>query len=737
MAREFQPLAKKYCFSCHSGSASEGGFSLDTYPDEKAIGGARKVWQRLAGYVAQKHMPPADHDAQPTDAEREKMLAWVKGALERTAPKAGDPGRVTVRRLNRAEYNNTVRDLLGIEDRPADEFPVDNSGYGFDTIGDVLSVSPLLMEKYLAAAERIAGQVIADPTALKPSKTRLDTSRMKGGSEGGGSRVLASGGTIEFGFPVPKAGDYLLRIGAYGDQAGNEPVKYAVRMGGKELRRSGLKNTRDNPGEIIIPVQLPAGRARFGVVFLNDFWDEKSKADRNLHLTWAELEAVASEPKHEELPPLHRRVIPETPDRKNVAKSADAVIRPLLRRAFRRKVSDKEIRKYVDLVVRVTKDGGAFEDGVRIALEAMLVSPKFLYRWEWHPEPNNPDSIHELTQYDLANRVSYFLWSSMPDDTLLSLADEGKLTDPKVLEEQVKRMLADPKSAAMVENFAGQWLETRKLTTVNPDPKAFPGYDEALLVDFRKETEMYFEHIMRENRSVLEFLDSDYTFVNDRLAKLYGVQGVWGRKWRKAQLPDRNRGGVITQGSFLTITSNPTRTSPVKRGKWILEQLLNDPPPPPDPNAGTLPDDKEGAKLTGTLRQRFELHRSKPACINCHAKMDPLGFGLENFNAVGGWRKEDGGAAVDSSGELPGGVKFSGPAELKKVLLSRRDQFVRCLTEKLMTYALGRGMDEADQPVIARIAEGVAKQDHRFAALVTEIVKSDPFTRRRGEGDRP
>jgi hypothetical protein len=385
------------------------------------------------------------------------------------------------------------------------------------------------------------------------------------------------------------------------------------------------------------------------------------------------------------------------------------------------------------------QNGETFERGIQLAVEAVLVSPQFLFRVETDPrrrsqrEPQ-PPPIHPVNDFELASRLSYFLWSSMPDDELTRLAIDGKLRQGDNLEQQVKRMLRDPKAKALVENFAEQWLQIRNLKTVSPDPKQFPEFDESLRSAMFEETTRYFAHVMREDRSVLEFLDSNYTFVNERLAKHYGIAGVQGAEFRRVELNDDRRGGILTQASILTVTSNPTRTSPVKRGKWILEQILGTPPPPPPPDVPELKEGKD-VVLSGTLRQRMEQHRANPACAVCHSRLDPLGFGFENYDAVGAWRDKEGTFPIDPSGTLPSGQTFQGPKALKAILKTRQDDFRRCLAEKMATYAVGRGMEYFDKCAIDRIVEGMAKNDDRFSSLVLEIVKSDPFQKRKSPGN--
>jgi hypothetical protein len=585
-ARDISPLIGKYCLRCHSSVKPRGGLVLDRDKDDAAVRKNLAAWEKVGDNLRAGEMPPAE-SKKPTAAEMEQINRWLDTVVcksDCTGPK--NPGRVTIRRLNRAEYNNTIRDLVGVDFKPAADFPSDDVGYGFDNIGDVLSIPPILMEKYIAAAEKVVEE------AWKRTELR---------------------------------------------------------------RRMMSRGPRD-----------------------------RGALSQNL--------------------------------------------REFAGRAWRRPVNDEEVRRLFRMVQLAREQGDAPEVGVKLALQAVLVSPLFLFRIEQDPDPRSAGSINH---HELATRLSYFLWSSMPDAELSRLAREGKLRQADVLEAQVVRMLKDPRSRALADNFASQWLNIRGLAGFSPDPKRFPTFDTQLRVAMQRETELFFLHVVREDKSVLDFLDSDYTFVNQRLAKHYGLKDVTGESFRQVSLAGTPRGGVLTQAAVLAVTSNPTRTSPVKRGKWILENILGTPPPPPPPDAGEL---KEDVELKGTLRQQMEQHRQNPSCATCHQRMDPLGFGFENFDAVGAWRARDGKHAIDASGVLPDGSKFNGPAELRKVLLGKKEQFTRCLTEKLLTYALGRGTERSDRCFIEEIAKKTAKDDHRFTRLVIHIVTSDPFQTRATRG---
>ncbi|HWG42349.1 MAG TPA: DUF1592 domain-containing protein [Gemmataceae bacterium] len=592
-AKDVAPLVSRYCGKCHGPTKPKGGVTLTAFTDDAAVLKKRAVWEQVADNLRAGDMPPPGKP-RPSPIELDTINAWLDAVVfQMDCNDKRDPGRVTIRRLNRAEYNNTIRDLVGINFQPANDFPQDDVGYGFDNIGDVLSLPPLLMEKYLAAAEKISEKALASPEARK-------------------------------------------RI-------------FIVTTQNEESAKQILE--------------------RFAV------------------------------------------------------------------RAYRRPLRRDELRRLMRFVEMAEKNRDSFDTGIGLAMQAVLASPHFLFRVEIDPRPDDPKTIHPISHYELASRLSYFLWSSMPDDELFELARKKTLREPEVLEKQVRRMLKDPRSRALVDNFAGQWLQLRTLKEFKPDPDLFPTFDEKLRAAMLRETEQFFENIIHEDRSILDFIDSDYTFVNERLAKHYGLSGVKGEQFRRVSLTGTPRGGILTQAAVLSVTSNPTRTSLVKRGKWILDNILGTPPPPPPPGVEELKDDKE-AVLSGSLRQRTEQHRANPNCATCHQRMDPLGFGFENFDAIGGWRTREGKHAIDSTGTLPSGQSFKGPSELRTILKKRQDAFARCLSEKLLTYALGRGVERYDRCAIDDIVKSAGKDNYKFSRLVIDIAKSDPFQKRRGKGGK-
>ena len=681
-------------------------------------------------------MPP-DNKPQPTPQQRDMLVSWIDSTIFRVDCANPDPGRVTLHRLNRVEYNNTIHDLLGVTFQPADDFPADDSGYGFDNIGDVLSLPPILLEKYLAAAERILNAaLITDPVEHATMRIPAKTMGPDPGKElvGNGVKSLLSNRNITASYKAFDSGEFLLRVRAYGQQAGPDPARMEIHVDGKSVKVHDVKAVENAPRIYEIRVPLTAGERKISIAFINDFYQvskdpKKTGKDRNLFVDYLE---VVAPPDSIPLPESHQRIFGQ-----KTGKPTDrtrTILRAFATRAYRRPVSDAEVARLVAFVDMGLKNGEKFERSVQIALQAVLVSPHFLFRGELQPEPNNPHLVHPINEYALASRLSYFLWSSMPDDELFTEAGKGTLR--KNLEAQVKRMLRDRKSRALVDNFAGQWLQLRNLRLMSPDPEEYPEFDDELRQAMQKETELFFEAIMRDDRSVLDFLSADYTFVNERLARHYKLPGVKGAEFQRVSLVGTPRRGLLTQGSVLTLTSNPTRTSPVKRGKWVLENILGTPPPPPPPEVPELSEAKEKV-LAGTLRQRMEQHREDPICASCHARMDPIGFGLENFNGVGGWRDKDGKFPIEPGGKLVSGEEFSGPTELSRILAGRKkEEFIRCLSEKMLTYALGRGLEFYDRCAVEEIAREVASKGYEFSALILEVVRSTPFQKRRGEGDR-
>lgn len=739
-----QPYLKTYCVECHTGDQSEAGIVLDgfsTDSDDAPARKDRKTWERVVRMLEAGAMPPGDHPVRPKPEDTTAVVAWMDERVFRVdCALPNDPGRVTVRRLNRNEYNNTVRDLLGVTIRPADDFPSDDVGYGFDNIGDVLSLPPLLMEKYLDAAEKVARAVIvvADPkgSVQRVEGDSLDKSGQFGVNEENAVGIFSSGNVSkEFKFPI--AGEYTLRVEAMADQAGPDLAKVELRLDGRPVKSFDVAG-QHKLGTYETTIKVDAGNRTVAGAFTNDYYAPKAKnpkdRDRNLYVKSLEVQGPIGI-SAADFPETHRRLVTARPDeRRSLHDAARQVLRPLVKRAFRRPVADDEVEPFVKLVEFAVKQGDPYERGLQVALQGVLVSPHFLFRIERDPDPDNPKAKRTVTGAELASRLSYFLWSSMPDEELARAGENGELLKPDGLRRQTTRMLADPKSRAFVENFGGQWLNLRNLDELTPDPKLFPDFNPALKADMRKETELFFQHIVRNDRSLLDFIDGKYTFLNDRLAKHYGLPSPGSDEFKEVKLEDARRAGVLTQASILTLTSDPTKTSPVKRGKWILENILGSAPPPPPPNVPELAETQK-ANPNLTLRQQLEIHRKNPACATCHQQMDPLGMGFENFDAIGRWREKDNDQPIDSSGTLPTGETFSGPAELRAVLKTREKKFARHFAAQLLTYALGRGLEPSDRCTVDEIADAAAKDGYRFSVLVQSVVASRPFLNRRGEGE--
>jgi mono/diheme cytochrome c family protein len=750
--RDGLAFVEKHCLHCHGDKKPKGDLDLHRYRDATAVLKDRKVWQAVLDRVRAGEMPPPKRP-QPAPGEVEAFVRSVEAVFARANGGRPDPGRVTARRLNRVEYNNTIRDLVGVDFHPAEDFPSDDVGYGFDNIGDVLSVSPLHMERYLAAAESIVARAIVVGPPPRPARRPVeaqfllpqDRKRFRDKPV----RELETKDELYTYYKIHEEGDYRLRIRAAARPAGEEPARLALRLDGREVHTTAVRALpADYQSQ---PLHLTPGRYRAAITFLNPHAAPKEpqgpkggEVKRALVVQRLELEGPL-----DSYPASHKRLMACTPG-KPPREQAREILTRFASRAYRRPATAAEVERLLTVVDDAQKHGEKLEAGVGLAVQAVLVSPRFLFRLEPDDRPGEPGP-RPIDDYQLASRLSYFLWSSMPDDELFALA--GKRALHADLDGQVKRMLKDPRADALVENFAMQWLQLGRLKLASPDTNLFPVFDEKLRGAMARETELFVGAVFREDRSILELLDADFTFLNEPLARHYGIvdtngnragqkntrpggRPIRGERFVRVSLGESGRGGLLTQASVLTVTSNPTRTSPVKRGKWVLEQILGTPPPAPPPGVPELPDGPKAA-LTGSLRQRMEQHRANPSCAVCHTKMDALGFAFENFDAVGAFRSRDGDFQIDPSGTLPGGRSFRGPAELKKILQQKKDLFARCLSEKMLTYALGRGLEPYDRPAVDRIVASLAKEDYRFSTLVREIVRSDPFRLRRGKDPSP
>lgn len=731
---QIQPLLKETCIDCHSGAEPEGGLTLEHLDSAKTLIKERRIWEKVIQRVKIGDMPPPESGTL-ADADRARFIAWLQTAMDDVdCGRTPNPGRVTLRRLNRHEYRNTIRDLVGIDFEPAENFPGDDVGYGFDNIGDVLSLPPLLMEKYVQAAEQIAREAIIAPEPGAHFEVLVQGGQLKasGGAKSAKSQMtFYSKGTAELTEEIPWAANYLLEIDVTADQAGDEPAKVLISLDGKTIRELPVKAKRDDEPDVLTQtIRLRPGRRTFTFEFTNDFYKEaqgsQPRQDRNLYIHSVRLSAK-QDPKPldpSKLTAAHRALAFATPGHQQTPEqAARKVLTRLASRAYRRPVTAEELDRLVALAESVRSEGESYEAGLQVALTALLVSPHFLFKVEQGGGVALQKGAR-LSDYELATRLSYFLWSTMPDDRLLLLAFKNELHKPEVLHAEVKRMIADRRAVNFVNNFAGQWLTLPKLDQFEPNVQKFPVWNEQLRELLRLETLTFFAGVMREDLSVLTLLDADFTYLNEPLAKFYGIKGVKGNEFRKVSTKDYPRRGLLTQGAVLAVTSNPTRTSPVKRGKWILDNVLGEPPPPAPPNVPEL----ERSALTGTLRERLEQHRANVACAGCHKLMDPLGLALENYDAIGRWRTHDGSEKIEPAGTLPDGATVRDPGELIRHLRYKQsDKFARCLTEKMLTFALGRGLEYYDKCAVDKIMAQLKRDDYRFSTLVSQIVLSDPF----------
>jgi hypothetical protein len=740
-AREGVAFLQKHCLACHGQKVKRADVALHAIRDEAALLKHRKLLETVLGVLERGEMPPAKRP-RPALAESEAFAAVVRDVFARADRAARpDPGRVVIRRLNRTEYNNTIRDLVGVDFNAAEDFPSDDVGHGFDNIGDVLTLSPILLERYLSAAESIVKRAVLAQVP-KPPVRRMSARYLEPATRQAPRwRPLDSrGNMLHTPYRITLSGEYVFRVRAHARRPDNEPVRIAVLDGRTELKRFEVTTTDSRkPDTLEVKVNLKPGEHRFFVKLLNPTPGEKG---RNLLVESFQMTGPS-----DTRPETHRRLLAVTPGKPKTEQTREVLTR-FASRAYRRPAAPGEVNRLVALVDAAQKRGDSWEAGLQLAMQAVLVSPKFLFRVELDERAATIANVspRPLDDYQLASRLSYFLWSTMPDDELFDLAAKKQLSSR--IDAQVRRMLKDPKAASLTENFALQWLQLRRLRMVSPDPKLFPSFNDRLREAMLEETRQFFAEIVREDHSILDLIDGRYTYLNDSLATHYGIIDTMGtrqgqerkegsrrilsRRFVRVELPEGDdRSGILAHASVLTVTSNPTRTSPVKRGRWVLEQILGTPPPPPPPDVPELADNDK-AVLSGSLRQRMEQHRTNPACANCHARMDPIGFAFENYDAVGRFRTHDGKFRIDPSGTLPDGKSFKGPADLKKILRDKKDLFARNLSEKMLVYALGRGLEHYDKPAVDAIVAALARNDHRFSSLVSEVARSFPFRMRRG-----
>src|SRR5688572_13686104 len=757
-AASYRAIVNQYCVTCHNETLKTGGLSLEDM-DFANIGGGAEVWEKVVRKLRSGMMPPQGKP-KPDDATRNSMTSWLETNLDRAAALKPDPGRPLLRRLNRAEYANAIRDLLALEVEPAALLPPDDSGYGFDNNADILVVSPVLLERYLSAAGHISSLAIGDPDTRPGSHTiriRQDASQDRHVE---GLPLGTVGGALAK-LNLPLDGEYAIAVRYFrtnlGAMRGLEyphEIEITVdgervhigKFGGDEDFKWALENITmaadDAERRSATRVNLKAGPREIGVAFLgkpgentirlqpfirssNDTLDPSGHAHIDSFTVTGPFNATGPGDT-----PSRRRVFVCRP--KSAAEEepcARRILTTLVHRAYRGFEKPVDVERLMSFY-KNERAGKDFERGVQMALQRLLSSPKFIFRTETDPPNAAPGSSHRVSDLEMASRLSFFLWSSIPDDELLNAAAQGKLKTAAALDQQVKRMLSDPRAQALVQNFASQWLYLRNLKNQIPNSLEFPDFDDNLRQALQRETELFFSSIIQEDRNVLDLMTADYTFVNERLAKHYGIPNVYGSQFRRVAITDEARKGLLGHGSILMVTSHTDRTSPVVRGKWILENMLGAPPPPPP---AMVPPLKESAVREGkvlSMRERMEEHRENPDGSGCHSIMDPIGFAMEHFHAVGAWRPHETRVPIDASGQLLDRTRVNGIIELQRDLMRQPERFVETFTEKLMTYALGRGLAYYDIPTVRAIVRDSTRSNYKFSTIVSEIVQSTPFQMR-------
>jgi hypothetical protein len=764
-ASPYREVLDTYCVTCHNQRLRTAGLTLDTM-DLAKIPAQAEIWEKVVRKLLSGTMPPAGA-RRPDAATYNGMASWLEGELDHGAEANPYAGRPVLHRLNRSEYANAIRDLLALDVDAASLLPPDDSAFGFDNISDALGVSPSLQEHYLSAALKIGALAVGDPNVVPGSETwriRQDLSQNQH-IEG---LPLGTVGGLQVHYNFPLDGEYAFQAKLYrtnlnimrGLEAAHQ-VEFSVdgqrihlaAIGGKDDLATLFQKPTDTgdavDARLRVRAPVKAGPHVVTIAFLEAPEAEPGRLQPYLRSSVDNFD-WSGHPHLQTLTiagPFQAAGAGDTPSRRRIfvcrpgGRTSDAVcarqiVAALIRRAYRGQGTGADVQRVMKFYESGQRNGG-FEAGIELALERILASPKFVFRAERDPAGTAPGNVYRVSDLELASRLSFFLWSSIPDDELLKLAAQGKLKNAAVLDREVHRMLADPRSEALVGNFAGQWLQLRNLRNVQPNSDEFPDFDDNLRQAFRRETEMLFESVMREDRNVLDLMTADYTFVNERLARHYGIPDVYGSRFRRVTIPGEARQGLLGQGSILALTSHAERTSPVLRGKWILENILGTPVPPPPPDVPPLKESQEGQKPR-TMREQMAEHRASAVCASCHKVMDAIGFAMENFDAVGAWRTEEAGTPIDASGELADGTKVDGVVTLRKALLNRPYVFAGTMTEKLLTYALGRGLDYHDMPVVRAIVRDAARSNYRFSALILGVVHSTPFQKRmaarEGEG---
>jgi mono/diheme cytochrome c family protein len=755
-------LVSKYCVTCHNERLKTANLLLDK-ADADQVANSADTWERVIVQLRGRSMPPVNMP-RPDNATYESVATWLETELDRAATARPNPGRpASLHRLNRTEYANAVRDLLGVEIDPTSMLPPDAQAYGFDTNADALGVEPALLDRYLTAAAKIARVAVGDPT-IPPAFARYTA--VKGNSNEqtwlwqterlDESFSLGSRGGIAARHYFPVDGDYvfkvrLLRTYGGGIKGLHIPTTIDVRVDGARVGRFTIGGVagearEDADDALQVRAALTAGLHQvLATIVKTEDTRAEGLGPARIPIWNREGDVLSAELSISSLligGPYNGRVPKDSPSRRRIFVCAPAsatedtpcatkILSALARRAYRRQPTADDVQTLVGFYQRARAER-EFDNGIRAALERLLTSPDFLFRIEADPDKAPPATAYRLSDVELASRLSFFLWSSIPDEELLDLAIRGRLREPGVLDQQVRRMLASPRSrGALVDNFFGQWLQTRNVWLLTPDANTkFPWFDDNLRSAIVRETELFLDDQLKADRGIAELLTANTTFLNEQLARHYGIAGVYGSHFRRVTIADENRWGLLGKASVLAVTSYPTRTSPTIRGKWLLENILAAPVPPPPPNTNTNLDESTLGKTT-TMREMLEQHRANPICASCHARMDPLGFSLENFDAIGRWRTMDGDVAINATGVLLDGTKVDGPAALRRAFMARKEQFVRTVTGKLLTYAIGREMEYADAPAIRAIVRAAAANDYRWSSTILAIVKSPPFQMRR------
>jgi hypothetical protein len=746
---------KTYCISCHNDRTKTGELTLE-HADLTDVPKSAELWEKVIRKVRAGMMPPASMP-RPDAATLEGFVGYIESSIDRDAAAHPRPGRTALHRLNRAEYANAIRDLLAFEIDSTALLPPDDESSGFDNIADVLSVSPSLMERYLSASWNISRAALGN-LHIQPStityRVRPDLSQdqhidgMPPGTRGGMQ--------IEHTFPVD--GEYIIKLRMWRNtfdlmRGMEDPHDIEMAMDGARLTvvtaggREDFGRMAENPGtfgadldkKLTVRLAVKAGTHKIWATTVLKSHAPRDDLIKPFIRTTVDGLDIMGDPSVDRITiegPFAATSPGDTASRRKILSCrptaaaqeqacARQILTSLARQAYRKPVDRTTTDVLMDFYARGRKSGGNFERGIESALQFILASPAFLYRVE--PDPATAaGSVYQLGDSALASRLSFFLWSSLPDEQLVSLAAQGKLRQPAVFEQQVRRMLADPRSKTLIDNFAEQWLHLRNLKNSNPDLGAFPDFDDNLRQAMKEETELFFNSIMREDRSVMDLLNADYTFVNERLARHYGMPNVYGSRFRRVTVPNESRRGLLGQASILTVTSYPNRTSPVERGKWILTNLLGVPPQPPPPDVPTLPENGADGKVV-SLRERMEKHRANPVCAGCHRAMDPIGFAMENFDGVGRWRAKEDQQAIDATGTLFTGAKIDGISGLRREIAARPDVFVGVLTERMLTYALGRGLEHYDMPAVRKIVQDARSSNYRFSSIVLGVTRSVPF----------